>query len=75
MKECKPFNFKGIDCIIYDDMLGFEGCYGDDINRPDPRPAHRIWIKKIHAERLYKEFSMNRINKMWKFAEQQEAEE
>ena len=60
MKECKHTEFHQIDCLYYKDgdkiMLGFEGCYNGNINHPDPRPAHRIWIEKTHAEKLHKLF-------------------
>lgn len=57
VKLCKDTDFRGIDCITDGKEIGFEGCYNDDVNHPDPRPAHRIWIKPVHAEKLYKLFS------------------
>ena len=60
MKECKHTEFHSIDCLYYKEngktMLGFEGCYNGDVNRPDPRPAHRIWLEKTDAEKLHKLF-------------------
>ena len=56
IKVCHSTDFHGIECLEEGDNYGFEGCYNDDINHPDPRPGHRIWIKKLHAEKLYKIF-------------------
>jgi len=53
MIPCYETKFHGIDCLESEDKYGFEGCYNDNLNHPDPRPAHRIWIKKLHAEKLY----------------------
>lgn len=57
LKVCHTTDFHGIECLEEGDNYGFEGCYNDDINHPDPRPAHRIWIRKLDAEKLYKLFS------------------
>ena len=54
---CSETTFHGIDCLESGDNFGFEGCYGGDINHPDPRPGHAIWIKKLDAEKLFKLFS------------------
>jgi len=56
LKVYKDAEFHNIDCLEEGDNYGFEGCYNDDLNHPDPRPAHRIWINKLHAEKLYKLF-------------------
>lgn len=56
VKACRDSEFHGIQCMEMEDELGFEGCYNDDINHPDPRPGHQIWLKKLHAEKLYKLF-------------------
>jgi len=53
---CKDADFNGIHCLDNGEEYGFEGCYGDRLNHPDPRPAHRIWIKKLYAEKLFKLF-------------------
>lgn len=56
--QCFDYTFHGINCLIKgEDEIGFEGCYNDDVNHPDPRPAHRIWIKEVHAEKLFKLFT------------------
>ena len=53
---CKNAKFHGIDCLDNGEEFGFEGCYNDDLTHPDLRPAHRIWIKKLHAEKLFNLF-------------------
>lgn len=57
IKECFEAEFHGIDCLEKEDEYGFEGCYMDNLEHPDLRPAHRIWIKKLYAEKLFKLFS------------------
>jgi len=57
IKLCKNVEFHGIDCLDNGEKFGFEGCYNEDLNHPDPRPGHRIWIKKLHAEKLFKIFT------------------
>ncbi len=54
---CNASTFHGIDCLEDQEQYGFEGCYNDDINHPDPRPGHAIWIKKLDAEKLLKLFA------------------
>jgi hypothetical protein len=54
---CKDVTFHGVDCLDNVKEYGFEGCYNDDLNHPDPRPGHRIWIKKVHAEKLFNLFT------------------
>lgn len=49
---CHETTFHGIDCLEMGDKFGFEGCYMGDINHPDPRPGHAIWINKVDAEKL-----------------------
>jgi hypothetical protein len=49
--------FHGIECLTDGVELGFEGCYGENINHPDPRPGHAIWISKLHAEKLFRLFN------------------
>ena len=49
--------FHGIECLESNDEYGFEGCYNNDINHPDPRPGHAIWINKLHAEKLFRLFN------------------
>lgn len=49
--------FHGIECIENDEEYGFEGYYMDDINHPDPRPGHAIFLKKKDAEKLFQMFS------------------
>ena len=34
-----------------------EGYYNGDINHPDPRPGHAIWVKKKDAEKLFMLFN------------------
>jgi len=60
LKRCTNANFHGIECMECeeDDSYGFEGCYNNDLNHPDPRPAHQIWIKKLYAEKLWKLFTL-----------------
>ena len=58
---CSDDMFKGIECISKindygEKEYGFEGCYNNDVNHPDLRPAHRIWIKEVYAEKLYRLF-------------------
>jgi len=64
--------FYGIDIMDNGEEFGFEGCYNDDLNHPDPRPAHQIWIKKIHAEKLmrlfFQKFSENLRKRNYDFA-------
>lgn len=55
---CKDAEFYNIDCLDNGEEFGFEGCYNGKLDHPDPRPGHRIWIKKLHAEKLYKLFRM-----------------
>lgn len=57
VKLCYDTHFHGIPCLEEGDNYGFEGCYNNDINHPDPRPGHRIWINKIHAEKLFRLFT------------------
>lgn len=56
IKPCWEGKFHGIPCLEDEDSYGFEGCYMDDIDHPDERPGHRIWIKKVHAEKLLRLF-------------------
>ena len=56
LKQCFDAEFHGVDCMECGDEYGFEGCYRGDINHPDPRPAHQIWLKKIDAEKLFMMF-------------------
>lgn len=58
---CINTEFYGVNCLETEDEYGFEGCYNNDLNHPDPRPAHRIWIKKIHAVKLYKLFTKQKL--------------
>ena len=60
MNLCIETNFHGVDCLDNGEELGFEGIYNEDINHPDPRPAHRIWIKKIEAEKLWRLFALSK---------------
>jgi hypothetical protein len=53
VKMCHDAKFKGIDCLELEDKYGFEGYYMGDLNHPDPRPAHAIWIDKKDAEKLF----------------------
>lgn len=57
---CYDAKFHGIDCLENETEYGFEGCYNDNLNHPDLRPAHRIWIKKLYAEKLYTLFQDNK---------------
>ena len=54
--RCSDAEFHGIECIDNGEQYGFEGVYNNDIHHPDFRPAHRIWIKKIEAEKLFRLF-------------------
>ena len=63
VRACRDARFYGIDVLELEDEWGFEGYYNGDINHPDPRPAHQIWIKKKDAEKLIRIFYQ-------KFAEQ-----
>jgi hypothetical protein len=54
---CKRVKFHNIDCLEMNDELGFEGYYNNDVNHPDPRPGHAIWIKKKDAEKLFMLFN------------------
>lgn len=56
LKQCNDSEFHGIDCMECEDEYGFEGCYRGDINHPDPRPGHQIWLKKVDAEKLFRIF-------------------
>jgi hypothetical protein len=56
VKRCFDSTFHGIDCLEMEDEYGFEGCYMDKLDHPDPRPGHAIWIKKLYAEKLFKLF-------------------
>jgi len=49
----KHSKFHGIDCLESEDEYGFEGYYMGDINHPDHRPVHAIWINKKDAEKLF----------------------
>jgi hypothetical protein len=57
VKMCHDAKFKGIDCLELEDKYGFEGYYMGDLNHPDPRPAHAIWIDKKDAEKLFMLFN------------------
>lgn len=53
VKICHDAIFHGIHCLELEDTYGFEGYYMGDINHPDHRPAHAIWINKKDAEKLW----------------------
>lgn len=57
VKMCHDTKFKGVDCLELEDKYGFEGYYMGDLNHPDPRPAHAIWIYKKDAEKLFTLFN------------------
>lgn len=68
VKICKQIKFHGIEVLEMEDEYGFEGYYMGDVNQPDYRPAHAIWIKKKDAEKLFKLFakeSLNEKEKTW----------
>lgn len=53
VQPCHSATFHGIDCLEQEDKYGFEGYYMGDVNHPDPRPGHAIWINKKDAEKLW----------------------
>jgi hypothetical protein len=53
---CHDSVFHGIDVLEMEDKIGFEGYYMGDINHPDHRPAHAIWIDKKDSEKLIRIF-------------------
>jgi hypothetical protein len=57
IRACHETEFHGIDCLEMEDEYGFEGYYMGDIDHPDHRPGHAIWIKKKDAEKLFKLFN------------------
>ena len=56
VKPCYDSQFYGIEVLEMEDKYGFEGYYMGDINHPDHRPAHQIWIDKKDAEKLIRIF-------------------
>jgi hypothetical protein len=57
LTPCHEAIFHGIECLETEEDYGFEGCYNGDLNHPDPRPGHAIWINKLHAEKLFRMFA------------------
>jgi len=58
---CQDATFHGIDCLDNGEQFGFEGYYNGNLDHPDPRPGHAIWIDKLDAQKLFRLFT-NRGN-------------